>query len=101
MTRGLKYSFTEEELSQVSSFAQDLMNIKQSEHAKIVYPYSGQSFFINNASTFNTQYWVLGTKTLTSDPIIKFIGDKNVTAKQYYDAHVAALTRDEWEIIVS
>ena len=48
-----------------------------------------------------TQYWVLGTKTLTSDPIIKFIGDKNVTAKQYYDAHVAALTRDEWEIIVS
>ena len=101
MTRGLKYSFSEEELSQVSSFAQDLMNIKQSEHAKIVYPYSGQSFFINNASTFNTQYWVLGTKTLTSDPIIKFIGDKNVTAKQYYDAHVAALTRDEWEIIVS
>lgn len=101
MTRGLKYSFSEEELSQVSTYAQDLMSIKQSEHAKIVYPYSGHSFFINNASTFDTQNWVLGTKTLTSDPIIKFIGDKNVTAKQYFDAHVAALTRDEWEIIIS
>ena len=100
MTRGLKYTFEESELDQLSSYAKDLMQIKQSEHAKIVYPYSGESFFINNEDKFNTQTWVLGTKTLTSDPIIKFISDKNVTAKQYFDAHVAALTRDEWSFII-
>ena len=100
MTRGLSYSFEDSELGQLSSYAKDLMQIKQSEHTKIVYPYSGETFFINNEDKFNTQTWVLGTKTLTSDPIIKFISDKNVTAKQYFDAHVAALTRDEWNIIV-
>ena len=100
MTRGLSYSFEESELGQLSSYAKDLMQIKQSEHTKIVYPYSGETFFINNEDKFNTQTWVLGTKTLTSDPIIKFISDSSVTAKQYFDAHVAALSRDEWNIIV-
>ena len=100
MTRGLNYSFTEEELNQVSSFARDLMSIKQSEHAKLVYPYSDKAFFINNASTFNTTEWVFSTKAYTSDPIIKFISNQNLTAKQFFDDHRTAINSDDWSIII-
>ena len=100
MTRGLKYSFNDEELEDLTSYARDLMNIKQSEHVNIVFPYSGQDFFINNASTFVTTSWVFGTKTYTDDPIIKFISDKNLTAKQFFDAHVDALNSTDWSLII-
>ena len=99
MTRGLNYTFEESELSQVSTYARDLMQIKQSEHVNIVWPYSSESFFINNDDTFNTQNWLFGTKKLTGDPIIKFI-NSSTTAKQYYDSHIENLTREEWNIII-
>ena len=100
MTRGLDYSFTEEEFAQVSDFAKDLMYIKQSEHAKLIYPYSDQAFFINNASTFNTTEWVFSTKAYTSDPIIKFISNRSLTAAQYFNDHKNAITSTDWSLII-
>ena len=78
MTRGLKYSFDEADLSTLTSYARDLVAIKQSEHAKTVYPSCGLDFFVNNSQTFDVTNWVWNTKTLTSDPIIKFIDDMRI-----------------------
>ena len=101
MTRGLKYSFDEADLSTLTSYARDLVAIKQSEHAKTVYPSCGLDFFVNNSQTFDVTNWVWNTKTLTSDPIIKFMDDKTLTAKEFFEQHVAAMGQSDWDRIIN
>ena len=101
MTRGLQYEFSESDFDQISSYAQDLVSIKNSEHAKVVYPYSGLDFVINNSDTFSTKSWPWSTKSYTDNPIIKFIDDKGLSAKTYFNDHVSALGSTEWSRIIN
>lgn len=100
MTRGLNYNFSESEFDSISSYAQDLVSIKNSEHAKVVYPYSSLDFVINNSDVFSTKAWPWSTNSYTDSPIIKFIDDKNVTAKQYFEDHVDMLGESAWARII-
>ena len=100
MTRGLNYNFSESEFDSISSYAQDLVSIKNSEHAKVVYPYSSLDFVINNSDVFSTKAWPWSTNSYTDSPIIKFIDDKNVTAKQYFEDHVNMLGESAWARII-
>ena len=100
MTRGLKYDFSESEYGEITSYARDLVSIKSSEHAKIVYPYSSLDFVINNASDFSTENWQWKTVNYTNNPIIKFIEDKELTAKQYFEDHLNAMTVSDWNRII-
>ena len=100
MTRGLSYSFTDEQKAEVSSYARDLISIKESEHVKIVYPYSGLDFFINNGKTFEVESWFWGTKKYQDNPIIKFIDGKSLTAEAYFNDHASVISQDDWNKIV-
>ena len=100
MTRGLDYHFNEEDRDKISSYAKDLMAIKESEHAKILYPVSGLDFFVNNGETFTPNTWLWATKTLTDQPIIRFIDNKSLSAKSFFDEHVSVITADDWARIV-
>ncbi len=101
MTRGLDYTFDEADFDKISSYAQDLVSIKNSQHAKVVYPCSGLDFFINNGSVFSMKAWPWSTKSYTDSPIIKFIDDKNVTAKAFFEDHASFISETEWSRIVS
>ena len=101
MTRGLDYKFDEADFDKISSYAQDLVSIKNSEHAKVVYPVSGLDFFIDNGSTFSMKAWPWSTKDYTDSPIIKFIDDKNVSAKDFFLDHASFISEGEWSRIVS
>ena len=101
MTRGLSYSFSAEEKAQLSSYARDLVSVKESEHVNIIYPYSGLDFFVDNGSTFAVQTWHWSTKKYnTENPVIKFIDDKSLTAEQYFNDHASMLTQDDWNKII-
>lgn len=101
MTRGLSYSFSEEEKAQLSSYARDLVSVKESEHVKIIYPCSGLDFFIDNGSTFAVQAWHWGTSKYQDNPIIKFIDDKSVTAEAYFNDHASLISQSDWNSIVN
>ncbi len=100
MTRGLKYNFNDEDLDKITSYARDLIAIKQSEHVKVVYPYSGLDFFVNNEATFAVQEWVWNTSKYTNNPILKFIDKSNVTARMYFEDHMSTLGQSAWERMV-
>ena len=100
MTRGLQYTFDEADFDKITSYAQDLVSIKNSEHAKVVYPVSGLDFFINNGSVFSSKEWPWATKNYTDSPIIKFIDDRSVTAKDFFLDHASYITETEWSRIV-
>ena len=100
MTRGLDYTFSEADFDQITTYAQDLVSIKNSEHARVVYPCSGLDFVINNGSVFSIKEWPWATKNYTDSPIIKFIDDKNVTARDYFEDHATYISESEWSRIV-
>lgn len=99
MTRGLSYTMSEEEMADLSSFTKDLINIKQSEKVKLVYPRSGLNYVIDAAKFFDPETWVWGAGQLGSNPVTKFMTTKT-TARQYYDAHVNAFTAAQWANII-
>ncbi len=101
MTRGLDYTLTEADMSKVTSFAKDLIAIKQSERAKLVYSVSGEKFFIDHADTFDCEEWLWGSTNLGVNPIPKFIADNSLTAESYFNSHVSDLTAAEWGRIIS
>ena len=96
MTRGLTYTFDTADFDKISTYAQDLINIRQSGHAKVVYPCSGLDFFVDNSATFSNKTWPWGTKNYTDSPIIKFIDDKNLTAEAYFNDHASLIGEAEW-----
>lgn len=100
MTRGLKYSFSDSDYESITSYAKDLIAIKSSEHVKVVYPYSSLDFVINNSAEFSTKNWPWKTDSYTDNPIIKFIDDKSVTAKAYFEDHINALDENDWKLII-
>ena len=100
MTRGLKYSIQDADKSKVTSYGLDLVHIKESEHVKVVYPYSNLDFVINNSATFATKTWSWGTKAYTDNPLIAFINNKSLTAEQFFNDHVNSLTVSEWERMI-
>lgn len=100
MTRGLAYKFNEEDKDKVSGYASDLMAIKESEHAKILYPVSGLDFFVNNGEFFDSTNWLWDTKTLSNQPIIKFIDSKSLSAKSFFDEHISMVDESSWSRLV-
>lgn len=101
MTRGLNYKFSESDYEGISTYAQDLVSIKNSDHVKVVYPCSSLDFVINNSAEFSTKSWPWKTDNYTDNPIIKFIDDKSVTAKDYFEDHIHALDQSDWNLIIS
>lgn len=97
MTRGLDYTITDEELNNASTFTKDLMSIKQSQHAKLLYPRSGLDFVVNNADTFSAKSWIWSTVDKGDNPIVKFIADSSLTAEQFFWSHCEALDKNKWE----
>lgn len=101
MTRGLDYSFGDSDLSSLSSYARDLIAIKESEHVNIIYPYSGLDFFVNNGQMFSTDSWFWGTTENPKDnPIIKFINNKSLSAEEYFNLHTSVYKKADWEIFI-
>lgn len=100
MTRGLSYTFGNSDLSSLSSYARDLISIKESEHVKIVYPYSGLDFFVNNGQIFSVNSWTWGTKNNTDNPIIKFIDNKSLSAETFFNDHASVYSAEDWKRIV-
>lgn len=100
MTRGLDYNFNDSDLDKITSYARDLIAIKQSEHTSVVYPYSGLDFFVNNEATFDVQEWVWGTSVYTNNPVAKFIDSPGLTAQTYFNDHRDLLKAAEWAKMV-
>ena len=100
MTRGLKYSFSESDYNEITSYARDLVAMKSSEHVKVVYPYSNLDFVINNSAEFSTKSWPWKTNSYTDNPIIKFIDSPSVTAKAYFEDHINAMKQSDWNLII-
>lgn len=95
MTRALDYTLTELEKANVSTFTKDIISIKQSEHANLVYPYSGLDFVINNPYIFSTDSWAYSTTNLGDNPVISFINNQS-TAESYFNQHISSLTPEQW-----
>ena len=103
MTRAMKYTFDVAERNNLSSYARDLLAIKESEHVKIIYPVSDLDFFINNPKIFDysgTTTWVFGTTSYSDNPIIRFIDEKTLSAKTYFEDHYNNLKENDWKTIV-
>ena len=100
MTRGLDYTFDASQRSQITSFANDLISIKESAHAKVVYPYSGLKFFVDHAEIFDNKVWSFGTKAYGTNPIITFIDNKSLTAEQYFNDHRTLISESDWKDLV-
>ena len=83
------------------TFAKDLIAVKQSSRAKLVYSVSGEKFFIDHADTFDCEEWLWGSTNLGVNPIPKFIADSSLTAESYFNSHVSDLTATEWGRIIS
>lgn len=99
MTRGLNYELLPEDLAKVSTFAKDLIAIKQSEHVKTVYPVSGIDFFINNSDTFHYDTWIFGSKTKGNSPFVKFTTESSLTAKGYFEDRLDLINKEAWDRI--
>ena len=95
MTRALNYTLSAQEYAHVSTFTKDIIAIKQSEHANLVFPYSGKDFFIDNPYIFSTDSWVFSTTDLGDNPVVSFINNKS-TAESYFWQHVNSLTPQQW-----
>ena len=101
MTRGLDYTLTSGDMAQVSSFAKDLIAVKQSTkkatgqgRVNVVYPVSGETFFINHPETFKAETWIWDAGTLGSNPLLDFTSKSSLTAKEYFEAH--AMSQTDW-----
>ena len=101
MTRGLDYTLTSSDMAQVSSFAKDLIAVKQSTkkaagqgRVNVVYPVCGETFFINHPETFKAETWIWDAGTKGSNPLLDFISKSSLTAKEYFEAH--AMSQTDW-----
>ena len=101
MTRGLDYTLESGDLSKLTTFAKDLVDIKQSEHAKLLYPVCGEKFFIDRSDVFDAEPWVWGTVNKGENPIPKFIADASLTAEAYFQQHYEKITESQWLTIVN
>lgn len=99
MTRGLNYSLEAEDLAKVSTFAKDLIAIKQSEHVKTVYPVSGLDYFINNSDTFHYDTWIFGSKTKGNSPFVKFTTEPTLSAKGFFQDRLDLIDESAWNRI--
>ena len=101
MTRSFNYTIKESDKASLTTFGKELMDIKESEHAKTVYPYSSLKFVIDNPATFNTEQWAWSNKSYTTNPMTYFMTQpsKEVSAKNFFDATVNALTASDWALI--
>lgn len=100
MTRALNYTLSEAEFENVSTYTKDLINIKQSEHANFLFPYSSEDFFINDSYDFNVTSWLWSTKDLGENPITKFISTQSVSVKDYFKQHVSSMSVEQWNNII-
>jgi len=85
MTRGLDYTLSSEELTHITSFAKDLVAIKQSEHARLLYPVSDQPFFIDHPEVFDSEEWIWGGIN-NNNPVTTLIAGLG-TADSMFAAH--------------
>ena len=99
MTRALDYSLSDAQIAQVSSFTKDLIEIKQSERATLLYPYSGLDFVNDNPYIFDAEAWAWSTTDFGSNPIITFINTER-TAVEFFWKHVDAVTADQWRELI-
>ena len=99
MTRALDYTLSAEEYQGVSSFTKDLISIKQSEHAKLLFPYSSESFVNDNPYIFTTDSWAWSTTDLGDNPVNTFI-KTGTTAEQYFWQHANSVSITQWADIV-
>ena len=95
MTRALKYTVSDEAKQTLSTYAQDLVAIKESEHVKVFSPYSSLKFEIDNTGFFSTETYPWKTNSYSDNPITKFIDDMSLSAKKYFDDH-AAYIQNNW-----
>lgn len=95
MTRGLDYSFDVADLDKISSYARDLVAMKESEHVKIIYPYSGLDFVINHSDEFKTEIWAWKTTNYTDNPFTWFVS-KSTTAEEYFNDHKSMVNASKW-----
>ena len=101
MTRALNYTMDEEEYAELSTFTKDLIAIKQSEHANLIYPYSGEKFVNDNPDTFDSTKWVFSTKDKGTNPVATFHDYKSFTAKEYFQQHYNLISESNWKKIIN
>ena len=94
MTRALKYTVRDEIKQNLSTYAQDLVAIKESEHVKIFSPYSSLKFQIDNSGFFSTESYPWKTNSYSDNPITKFIDSPELSAKDYFDDHAEYIQRN-------
>lgn len=84
VTKPFAYEMTGEQLSKLTNFGREMYRLKSDENVGIVYPYSDNSVFLNNFSSFHPSEWgwVTGDGSV---PAVVFKDNKNVTAKSYFD----------------
>ena len=99
MTRGLNYTVSESTMDKVSTYTRDLISIKQSDRATMLYPRSSLPFVISNDSVFKPDSWVFSTVDLGQNPILKFI-KSNTSAETFFNQHVSALGEAKWQTII-
>ena len=92
MTRALEYTVSDSVKSTLSTYARDLVAIKESEHVKIFSPYSSHKFEIDNTGFFSIETYPWKTNSYSSNPVTKFIDDMSLSARTYFEDHASYVT---------
>lgn len=95
MTRALKYTISDETKASLSTYAKDLVAIKESDKVNIFSPYSSSKFEIDNSGFFDTDVYPWATNSYTNNPVTKFIDDMDLSAQTYFEDH-ASYIQNKW-----
>ncbi len=85
LTRALTYSMNDTDKANMTYFGEKIIEMK--EASDVVYPYSGNDYYLRNSAAFMLQRWgwtsnVGGT---VENPFTKFVQDSSTTVKNYFN----------------
>lgn len=99
MTRALNYKIQDEDKESVTTFGKCLVDIKESEHVKIVYPFSGLKFINDNPLTFSISEWPFGSTNYGHNPILSFSRNSSLTAEAWFIDHSTRINKERWDLL--
>ena len=85
LTRALNYTVSETDKNDMTYFGKKIMEMK--EASDVVYPYSGNDYYLRNSATFMLQRWAWTSNVggTVENPFTTFVQNPSTTAKSYFN----------------
>ena len=83
LTRALTYTVSDTDKASMTYFGTKVMEMK--EASDIIYPYSGNDYYLRNSATFMLERWGLAAKK-DENPFTIFVQNSSMTARTYFDS---------------